>query len=780
QTLRAQTEAIFNDYGVLPKWEWFVRGEDTPHTMAVQGGGAGGESDHNYLHRRWEAAGYSYWYEHSAEGHTLNLCDDSTLAKAVDGSSPEIRFQNEGGAQEEDAIGQWSAVRELVSAQTAVSAFDFKSPRPQHAEMPSSNQQGDVPQLEVHEYGGARHFKTSREGDARARLRIEEIEAHGKHFEAQGNNRFVLPGRYFRLADHFGRTQGDGPESEFLILSVEHRAKNNYLQEPGTAAAEAGRPNGSRAEYRNNFTCSRRFVAWMPGRGFHSAEQRVLAPQTATVVGPASEGSIHTDEYDRIRVQFHWDREGQNDEKSSAWVRVMSNWAGGETGMVSIPRVGSEVVVLCLDGNPDHPVVMGVVYNAQRMPPWSLPGQKALMGLRSRELAEGSGNEPGGKSNHLLLDDTQGKIQAQLKSDHDSTSLSLGHIARIEDNAGRKDLRGQGFELRTDGHGAIRAKDGLLISTEARPNAQAHITDMGETVQRLTQGRDLHEGLSEAAKQAKAHEAGDQDEVANSLKAQNDAIKGTGGNKAEGDFPELGEPHLVLASPAGIETATAASTHIASDQHVALTSGAHTSIAAGKSLLVSAGEAVRIAAFEKGMRLIAANSNIDISALKNSINILAKLDVKVEANKIMITAKEEVLINGGTSYTRWNASGIESGTNGIWREHAAVHSLVGPKEMPLTVPDFIGGPCREFFILHDDKGQPIPDHPYEIHLRDALFARGRTDTQGRTQPVNTEVATPVTAAALPKDDDLMFIQASYWDGQVPYELDFFKDAGKEV
>ncbi|QFZ84906.1 type VI secretion system tip protein VgrG [Variovorax paradoxus] len=668
QNLKEQTQAIFDDYDTLPQWKWQVRSEDLPITMAAQGGGAQGESDHNYLHRRWEAAGYSYWYEHTAKGHTLVLADDTTLAQAVDGSTPDIRFQREGGAQEEDAIHQWSAARTLVSGRTAVSAFDFKNPRPQHADIPSGNRQGEVPQLEVHEYGGHRHFKTSREGDALATRRVEEIEAIAKHFDARGNNRQVLPGRYFRLTDHFGRTQGTGPESEFLILEVEHSASNNYLQAAGELA-----------QYSNSFTCSRRFVPWRPGRGFHSVEQRVMAPQTATVVGPSAEGSIHTDEYGRIRVQFHWDREGQNDERSSAWVRVMSPWAGGETGAVSTPRVGSEVIVQCLDGNPDHPIVMGVVYNAQRMPPWKLPEQKALTGLKSRELAGASGNEAGGKSNHLLLDDTEGKIQAQLKSDHDSSSLSLGHITRIEDNAGRKDARGQGFELRTDGHGAIRAQDGLLISTEARANAQAHITDMGETVQRLTQGRDLHEGLSEAAQQAKAHETGDQDEVTKSLKAQNDAIKGSGsGNKAEGEFPELNEPHVVLASPSGIEATTGGSIHLVSTEHHAITSGAHTSIAAGKSLLVSAKEAVRIAAFEKGIRLVAAAADIDITALKSCINVIAKLDIKMEANRITITAKEEVLVNGGTSYTRWNASGIESGTNGIWREHAAVHSLIGP------------------------------------------------------------------------------------------------------
>jgi type VI secretion system secreted protein VgrG len=241
-------------------------------------------------------------------------------------------------------------------------------------------------------------------------------------------------------------------------------------------------------------------------------------------------------------------------------------------------------------------------------------------------------------------------------------------------------------ELRTDGHGAIRAAKGLLVTTEARPNAQAHITDMGETIARLTQARDLHEGMSEVALQAKAHEVGDQDAVTKVLKAQNDAIKGLKSASNSG-FPELIEPHLVLSSPAGIEATSAQSIHIASAQHNAFTSGGHTSLSAGKSFLVSVKEAMRLFAY-KAIRLTAATAGIDIVALQDSIKLMAKLDIKLEANRISITAKEEILINGGSSYTRWNASGIVHGTQGIWREHAATHSLVGPDSLPVPVVSF--------------------------------------------------------------------------------------------
>jgi type VI secretion system secreted protein VgrG len=200
------------------------------------------------------------------------------------------------------------------------------------------------------------------------------------------------------------------------------------------------------------------------------------------------------------------------------------------------------------------------------MPPRQLPGQKNLSGFRSRELSA-DGNGLGARGNHLELDDHPGKIQAQLKSDHLSSSLSLGHIGRIEDTAGRKDDRGQGVELRTDGHGAVRAAKGLLVTTEARPNAQAHITDMGETIVGSRQARDLHEGLSEIAQQAKAHKSGDQDAVTKVLKEHNDAIKGKGGDRQEERFRNSPKPTWCLparqaftARPARRRTLRASST----------------------------------------------------------------------------------------------------------------------------------------------------------------------------------------------------------------------------
>ncbi|MGZ4995459.1 MAG: type VI secretion system Vgr family protein, partial [Methylobacter sp.] len=285
KTLREQTEVIFRDYGTYPQWDWRVTGDDPVMTDACQFD----ETDFNYLSRRWEAAGWYYWYEHDATGHKLIVSSDSTQAPALDGGA-EVRFHGEGGALEEDAIDRWSPVRQTMPSSVALNGFNFKDPRPSSVTLPTLNQQGKVPEIESYEYAGAYGLKNFQDGDAQCRIRLEEIEAIAKHIEAQGNDRFLMPGRWFQLIDHFthrayGRSS-EGGKDDFLILSVRHIATNNYLQE-----------EDEKTLYRNWLTCTRKNVPWRPGRNFNSTDTKILAPQTAIVVGPSGPDSIHTDEY---------------------------------------------------------------------------------------------------------------------------------------------------------------------------------------------------------------------------------------------------------------------------------------------------------------------------------------------------------------------------------------------------------------------------------------------------------------------------------------------------
>ncbi|NRR34145.1 type VI secretion system tip protein VgrG, partial [Oxalobacteraceae bacterium] len=690
------------------------------------------ETDYNHLHRRWENAGLYYSYEHRADGHTLVLSDDSMQAEPIDATgvadAPEqMRFRAHAGSDEADGIREWQAARQLGSGKFTLASFNYKSPRPQLVNGYSLNQQGDVDSYELYENAGSYGFANLEDGDALAQRRMEECEQLSQYFEASGNDRAAQPGRTFKLAGHFS-ADSQRPEQgedikpgigarDYLILSVEHNASNNY---------PAG-PDG-KSEYTNTFVCIRRDIRWRPGRHHNSEPCANPGVQTAIVVGPAGE-EIYTDELGRLKLQFHWDRLGKFDQASSPWIRLMMPMAGQYFGQMCLPRVGQEVVVQFLDGNIDHPIVVGVVYNREHMPPWHLPAQRALAGLRSREL--GAGGNAG--SNHLILDDTKGALQTQLKSDHEHSQLSLGSITRIESADGRMDVRGEGWELATNAWGVARANRGMLVTTEARPNATSHIKDMGETQQRLSAAHKQHDALAKLARQSGAQDGEGQARAVAAIQAQNDSIKGGAGGK--GSFPQLAAPHLVLASPAGIETTTQGSTHLASEQHTVLTTGQDLSIANGGSLFASARHAFRLFVHKAGMRMVAAAGDIDLRALSDSVNVLAKLNITQTANRITISAKEEVVINGGGSYAKFSAGGIEQGTSGNFVAHAAKHSLPGPKNMAIAdvqpPQSKLDGAGTFHLNSHPAAGGRInAGLPYKLYKDDALVEEGALDDEG--------------------------------------------------
>ena len=695
QTLREQLQTIFSDHGRLPKWNWRSATPLTPATMCVQFD----ESDHNYIHARLEHAGFTTYFWHDEEGHTLTVVDDTRLSSPIDGPGAEIRFHPDGGTADDlCSITEFRPRVQVTSTAAAVSGFDFKQAEPRHAGSASYRPQPrGLPELEDHRYEGHYGFKYLAGAEALAKQHLEEISARAEQYEAESTNGHVEAGRWFKLTGAAGvvgaagvtevaGVAGVAQDSEFLVLEVEHSAENNYLR---SADVQPG--------YRNRFLCQDRSVPWRPGRGWNSTPARILAPQTAIVVGHEGWGSVYTDEFGRVLVQFHWDRAARR----SCWVRVASPAAGAHNGFISVPRVGSEVVIQFLDGNPDHPLVTGCVHNQGYQPLWKLPAQLSLSGLRSRELVGQNGNQAAGRSNHVILDDTANQMQVQVRSDVQASQLSLGAVARIEDHLGRKDLRGQGFELRSDGPGAVRGQ-GLLASTEPRPNARGHITDMPETVERLVHGQELHQSLFEAAQQAKAQGQGDQDLVASALRTQNAEIQGRTSDPARGRFPEFEAPHLVLASAAGIESTAHGSTHVASNEHTAFSSGGHTSLSVGKSLLASVRQAVKLFAYQAGMKLVSASADIELSALKTSIQLLAKLDITQTAETITLSAAKEVVISGGGSSSRWSAAGITHGTMGVWKEQAASFVMAGPNGSGVpALPAAPSLPKGQLEVLHD-------------------------------------------------------------------------------
>jgi type VI secretion system secreted protein VgrG len=719
RTVREITELTLR-HCVQHDWKTNLCHDDPALTCANQYN----ETDYNHLHRRWEARGWFYWYEHRANGHTLWLSDSSELANPIDAragtDAPDgMPFRSEAGAQEDDSIHQWQAVRRMGASKLTLSTFDYKDPRPQQITAHTRYPQGAVPEQEVHEYAGARAFRGWREGEPLAQRRSDGREAMYQLFEASGNDRGAQPGRRFKLEEHFS---GDAPrelgersraERNYLILSVEHHASNNY---------QDGRHAQSR--YTNHFTCIRLGRRWAPGLGYHSTPCPDPGVQTAIVAGPEGE-EIHTDGLGRIKLRFHWDRIGGVNGCSSPWMRVVMPVAGSQFGQIGLPRVGQEVVVQFMNGNVDHPIVTGVVYNGTHGVPWALPEQKALSGWRSREIG-------GSRGNQLVMDDTRDQLQAQLRSDHLHSQLALGHIVRVESTAGRGEARGDGFELRTDGCGVVRAGRGMLVTTEEQAGAASHVKNMGGTLRQLATAGEVHRKMAEEAQRHGALDALDQQgAVAQELKKQQEEVKGNGGNAC----PELTQPHLVLAGAAGVETVTPQSTHIASGEHTALSAGQNVSLAAGRSLFASVRETLRVFVHKAGMKLIAAAGKVSVRAESDDVEVVAQkvLTLLSESDWVDIRGRKGVRLHGGDCMVEISDL-VQFFTPKPTLFHGNLETL-GPKNRPQPEPEKketanAKQRMQVTLLAHPDDSEGLANVPYALYKGDALIQQSLTDSDG--------------------------------------------------
>jgi type VI secretion system secreted protein VgrG len=299
-----------------------------------------------------------------------------------------------------------------------------------------------------------------------------------------------------------------------------------------------------------------------------------------------------------------------------------------------------------------------------------------------------TGNRGGGRSNHLVFDDTAKSIQVQLRSDEGASQLSMGSITRIEDWQGRQDARGVGFELRTDAVGAIRSGKGMLVSTESRPGGRSHIADVREPVSRLANAHSLHDELGKLAQKSGAQEdSHDQGSVADALQTQVEGIKGgaSAGSHGNGSFPELSEPHLVLAGERGLQATTPATAHVSGGDHVALTAGQNVSVAAGGSLFASVVDKISLFAQRAAIRVSAAMGDIILHAISSSIKLESAKSIQLLTKVVQITGVEKLELHGGKTRLVLDDSGAQIFTPGKFVAFAASHSLPGPQDAPVSL-----------------------------------------------------------------------------------------------
>ncbi|WP_454764974.1 type VI secretion system Vgr family protein [Cupriavidus campinensis] len=644
-----------------------------------------GETDFEFFERLTQEWGISYGFEHGGGHHRLVLTDGTGAFRRY--TSPAyhtLAWRPTSDRADTEHLYDFHVQDRLVSGKWTSNDYDFVKPRADlsvagHAPRETAHAEG-----EIYEYPGDHAQPATgndpwREGDMLSRIRIEAIRQHASRVWGKGNVRAVVPGCTFMLTGF-----------------VQNAANREYLVFGTTLVLEdVAEASGQGQQWR----CEVEFQAQPTADIFRPERVRpkphVHGPQTATVVGPEKE-QVWADEFGRVRIQLHWDRIGRRDANSSCWVRVSQAWQGDQFGASHIPRIGQEVIVDFTHGDPDCPIITGRMPNRVNLPPWALPGQHALSGFRSKELF-------GERHNTFVQDDTQGEIQTQLGSDHQASMLSLGYLTRVPDADGRRDKRGEGFELRTDGWGAVRGGSGLLLTSERRLEAAGYHKHIGETLQRLAGAHGLQQQeAGEAADRLRAQD-GQQIDVAQALQRQHDTLKGSG---EQGEFAA---PHLVLASPAGIAATAAEDTHLHSARHTALTAGQHLSVATGKSLMASAAEKIALLARKAGMRFFAAEGKVEIQAQSDDIDIIAQKVLRLISaqERIEITARKEVLLNGGGSYIRINAEGIEQGTLGSWKAHASTHATPGPKSLPLPIIEMPNDVCVECLLKVAQAGAPV-------------------------------------------------------------------------
>ncbi len=335
--------------------------------------------------------------------------------------------------------------------------------------------------------------------------------SRAKYFKAYSSVRDTQVGYWFNLREHPEIDQHEGADQEFLIIAKNFYNQNNLpkdLQQQVSQLLTQSRwdQHGYDDIERqgNELTLIRRQIKTAPE--YNPEQHRPIAyPQRAKVVGPEGE-TIHVDEWGRIKVRFLFTRSddhghdggaGSNDnDTDSAWVDVLTPWAGEGYGARFLPRIGEVVVIDFFDGNIDRPFVTGRIHEAQRSPTkfdvkGQLPDTKKLSGIRSQEI-NGSG------FNQLRFDDTTGQISTQLQSSHAATQLNLGNLSHPKEQATSQG-RGEGFELRTDAWGAVRAGKGMLISTYAQEQAIADHLEAAQAQSLLSQGYESMKMLSEVA-----------------------------------------------------------------------------------------------------------------------------------------------------------------------------------------------------------------------------------------------------------------------------------------
>ncbi|KAB8041825.1 type VI secretion system Vgr family protein [Janthinobacterium aquaticum] len=712
------------------------------------------ESDAAFIRRLLRRRGIAWYFSAGKEAsdgvppQVLHLFDDAS--RLPQNAAGAVRYHRDHATEERDTITAWNAIRRLQPGKLERYSWDDAHPRSAHfmaTRTVSSVNQGELGNrlaaslddyiVEMPQAGAGNDDHRQLGQAAMARHDFDS-----KQFQGEGCVRDFCAGQWFSLQGHAEIDTHAADERCFVITALEWWASNNlpksldarierlFAQSQWHMHASAVPPDdGQPLRYRNRFTCVRRGIDIVPDYDPRS-DLPMVRLQSALVVGPENE-EVHCDAQGRVKVRFvatrasdhaHAYGSGASDsERDSAWVRVASSWAGngpdmsagGQCGSVTLPRIGSEVLVDFLGGDPDRPIIIGQLYNAPAAPPGlsrlgGLPGNRYLAGLRSREVR-------GARGNQLCLDDTPGQISAQLASDHAASQLNLGYLVTPRvDGAGRQ--RGDGFELRSDASGSVRTARSLLISAWKRVGASGTQLDSSEHRALAKECLDLSRSLGDyaAQHQALAHDADASARLAEALAAD--------------------QPVIVITAPDGLALGTPNTIAAHAGENIDLVAQQHLQLTAARRCNVNAGKGISLFAHEDGIVQIAHHGKFLLQSQHDLLQADAAKEIRLSAGTRLVgMAQDDItLMTTGGAYLKLSGGSVELGGPGALTIRTAAHHWNGPASQKAELPTFDAGDLgRVPRLLRASDGMPVEGVDVHIEREGDSPVAGKSDADGR-------------------------------------------------
>ncbi len=430
------------------------------------------ESSFDFVSRLMEQEGIYYFFRHEKDRHVLVLADAYGAHQAAPGYESVPFYPPDGQHRERDHISDWRLAQEVQPGSLELNDYDFQRPSARidvRSAMPRPHSAGDYP---LYDYPGT--YVHGQDGEHYARTRIEAIQSLHERVEFNGNARGLSAGHLFSLTGFSRQDQN----REYLIVGTRYLVTQESLETGGNSAG---------LQFESTLTCVDAQQTFRPLPS--TIRPIVKGPQTAMVVGPSGE-EIWTDQFGRVKVHFYWDRHDQSNENSSCWIRVSQAWAGKNWGSMQIPRIGQEVIVSFLEGDPDRPIITGRVYNAEQTVPYDLPANATQSGMKSRSSKGGTA----ANFNEIRMEDKKGEEQLYIHAERNQDIVvEVDESHAVGHDRSKSVGNDETVTIGQDRLRAVKHDDVLLVgSSKTDSISRSYLIEVGENL-RLVCGKSVLE-----------------------------------------------------------------------------------------------------------------------------------------------------------------------------------------------------------------------------------------------------------------------------------------------